>query len=91
MLQLLRCAILRISTGEKYSWNGLENDLAFKFSERYTRNFRLCFIEKETRKIASSNYVIRNFKTILRYLHYCDKKFNYLSDHHPVISTVELK
>ena len=76
-------------TGEKYSWNGLENDLAFKFSEHTLEILDYVLLRKKQENLAAimSSEILKPYCDTF----YCDKKFNYLSDHHPVISTVEFK
>jgi hypothetical protein len=39
----------QISAGEKYSWNGLENDLAHKFSERTLETLDYVLLRKRIR------------------------------------------
>lgn len=88
MLQLLDVLPASFS-GEKYSWNGLENDLAFKFSEHTLETLDYTLLRKQHAAIAeiSTSEVLKPYENTC----FCKSKFNYLSDHHPVLSTVHLK
>lgn len=76
-------------TGEKYSWNGIENDLANTFSDHTLETLDYILLRKQHQNIAkiTSTEILKPYSKEV----YCTKKFHYLSDHHPVISTVELK
>lgn len=76
-------------TGEKYSWNGLENDLAYKFSEHILETLDYILLRKQHQNIAKikSTEILKSYSDTC----ICNKKFHYLSDHYPVISTIQLK
>jgi endonuclease/exonuclease/phosphatase family metal-dependent hydrolase len=88
MLQLLDVLPASFS-GEKYSWNGLENDLAFKFSEHTLETLDYTLLRKQHGAIAK----ITNSEILKPYSDtcFCNKKFNYLSDHNPLLTTIILK
>ena len=88
MIQIL--ATLPVTfTGERYSWNGLENDLAFKFSEHSLETLDYILLRKQHKNNAEiiSTEILKPKNNTC----YCKHKFYYLSDHYPVISTIELK
>ncbi len=76
-------------TGEKYSWNGMQNDLAYKFSEHSLETLDYILLRNSSSKIANitSTQILKPFSDSC----VCNKNFHNLSDHHPVISTIELK
>ncbi len=75
--------------GEKYSWNGMENDLAHKFSEHSLETLDYILLRKQHDNIANiiSTEILKPYSDSC----ICNKNFHYLSDHHPVISTILLK
>lgn len=75
-------------TGQKYSWNGLENDLAFKFSEHSLETLDYILLRKENEKLAEIKTIeiLKPTKDTC----FCKYKFQNLSDHHPIISTIKL-
>lgn len=75
--------------GEKYSWNGLENDLANKFSEHTLETLDYILLRKQHNNLANitSTEILKPYSDTC----ICDRNFHYLSDHHPVISTILLK
>lgn len=88
MLTLLD--VLPVSfSGEKYSWNGLENDLAFKFSEHTLETLDYTLLRKQHNSIASitATEILKPYNDTC----FCKSKFRYLSDHNPVLSTIILK
>ena len=76
-------------TGEKYSWNGMQNDLAYKFFGHDLETLDYVLLRKPSGQMAN----ITSTKILNPYSDscVCNKNFHNLSDHHPVISTVELK
>lgn len=75
--------------GEKYSWNGLENDLAYKFSEHTLETLDYILLRKSTSnnaQIISTEILKARNETC-----YCKHKFWCLSDHYPIISVINLK
>lgn len=75
--------------GEQYSWNGLENDLVYKFSEHTLETLDYILLRKHHKNKASikSTEILKPMCDCK----YCSQDFHYFSDHHPVISTIELK
>lgn len=75
--------------GEKHSWNGLENDLAHKFSQHTLETLDYILLRKQHQKLANiiSTEILKPYSDSC----YCNKNFHYLSDHHPVISNIKLK
>ena len=75
--------------GEKFSWNGLENDLANKFSEHSLETLDYILLRKQHENIAEiiSTEILKPTKDTC----FCKYKFQNLSDHHPIISTIKLK
>jgi endonuclease/exonuclease/phosphatase family metal-dependent hydrolase len=88
MLQLLDVLPVNFS-GEKYSWNGLENDLAHTFSERTLETLDYVLLRNRHESLAE----IISTEITKPYSDYCicNKNFHYLSDHHPVVAVVRLK
>ena len=76
-------------SGEKYSWNGLGNDLAFKFSEHSLETLDYILLRKKHHAFAEINST-EILKPDMDSC-YCNQKFKALSDHNPIISTVRLK
>lgn len=78
-----------IYIGEKHSWNGLENDLANKFSEHTLETLDYILLRKQHAPIAEfiSTEILKPTKDTC----FCKYKFLNLSDHHPIISTIKLK
>jgi hypothetical protein len=78
-----------VFSGEKYSWNGLENDLANKFSEHTLELLDYIFLRNQQQQHAEiiSTSILKPYSDSC----ICDKKFHNLSDHHPVLSTILLK
>lgn len=76
-------------TGEKHSWNGLENDLACKFSEHTLETLDYILLRKQHAALAT----ILSTSILKPYAHtcYCKQNFRNLSDHHPVIANILLK
>jgi len=76
-------------TGEKHSWNGLDNDLAFKFSEHSleTLDYILLSNKHVNRAEIVSTEILRPKNDSC----YCKYKFQSLSDHHPIVSVIKLK
>ena len=76
-------------TGEKYSWNGLENDLAFKFSEHTLETLDYILLRKQHEELAEIKpiEILKPTKDTC----FCKYYFKNLSDHHPIISTIKLK
>ncbi len=88
MLQTLDVLPVTFS-GEQYSWNGLENDLANKFSEHTLETLDYILLRnahKEIASIQSTEIINSKYKQC-----FCKSNFNYLSDHHPIISVIKLK
>lgn len=88
MLTLLD--VLPVSfSGEKYSWNGLENDLAYKFSEHTLETLDYTLLRRQHNTIAeiTSTKILKPYNDTC----FCKSKFRYLSDHNPVLSTIILK
>jgi sphingomyelin phosphodiesterase len=78
-----------VFAGEKHSWNGLENDLANKFSEHTLETLDYILLRNQHHpfaEIVSTDILKPKNKDC-----FCKYKFQYLSDHHPVISTIRLK
>ncbi len=88
MLQILDVNANSYS-GEKYSWNGMENDLAYKFSEHTLETLDYILLRKEHTTFAEtgSSEILKPVMDSC----YCSGNFKYLSDHNPVLSTVILK
>lgn len=88
MLQLLETLPVSFS-GEKYSWNGQENDLAYKFSEHSleTLDYILLRTRHENSAEIESTEILKSRNESC----YCKHKFYNYSDHHPIISTIKLK
>ena len=76
-------------TGEKHSWNGLENDLAYKFSEHTLETLDYILLRKQHAQIATilSTTIVKPYADTC----YCKQNFRNLSDHHPVIANIILK
>lgn len=76
-------------TGEKHSWNGMENDLAHQFSEHTYETLDYILLRKQHKQLAeiTSTEILKPYSDSC----ICNKKFHYLSDHHPVISIIHLK
>jgi len=76
-------------TGEEYSWNGMKNDLAHKFSEHTLETLDYILLRKSSDITAEiiSTEILKPYSDSC----YCSKKFNYLSDHNPVVATIKLK
>ncbi len=76
-------------SGEHFSWNGMENDLAYKFSEhtQETLDYILLRNSKHTKAVIKSTEILKPSCGCS----ICKYKFNSFSDHYPVISTIELK
>lgn len=76
-------------SGERFSWNGVENDLAYKFSEHTQETLDYILLRNSTfaKATIKSTEILKPSCgcTICKY------KFNSFSDHSPVISTIELK
>ncbi|MFN8237476.1 MAG: sphingomyelin phosphodiesterase [Chitinophagales bacterium] len=76
-------------SGEKYSWDGVNNDLANKFFEHIQQTLDYILLRKEHETSAKINSV-----EILKPTKdgcFCKKAFFNLSDHHPIVSTVHLQ
>lgn len=76
-------------TGEKYSWNGIENDLANKFSEHTLETLDYILLRKQHQHLAeiqSTEILSSKYDSC-----YCKYNYQYISDHHAVISTIKLK
>lgn len=75
--------------GEKHSWNGLENDLAYKFSEHSLETLDYILLREKNKDFAeiTSTEILKPYSDSC----ICNKNFHNLSDHHPVVSTIELK
>lgn len=88
MQQLLDIQPVSFS-GEPYSWNGLKNDLAFKFSEHTLETLDYILLRKKHAHKAAiiSSEILHPYSDSC----VCEKKFNYLSDHNPLLSRVVLK
>ncbi|HUM52524.1 MAG TPA: sphingomyelin phosphodiesterase [Chitinophagales bacterium] len=76
-------------TGEKYSWNGLQNDLANKFSEHSLETLDYILLRKQ--HVSKAEIISTEILKPTKDTCFCKYKFQNLSDHHPIISTIKLK
>ncbi len=88
MLKLLDVSPISYSC-QKYSWNGKENDLAYKFSEHTLETLDYILLRNQHNTVAEfiSTEIVKPYSDSC----FCKKKFNYLSDHNPVVATITLK
>lgn len=76
-------------TGEKYSWNGKENELAYSFFDTIQESLDYILLRNAHKEKASViSTTIMNPKQDSCF---CKNKYFNISDHHPIISTIQLK
>lgn len=88
MLSILDATPVHYS-GEKYSWDGINNDLAYKFFEhiQQTLDYILLRRGQQTSAKITNTEILKPTKDCC----FCKKAYFNLSDHHPIVSTVYLQ
>ncbi len=76
-------------SGETYSWDGQKNELAYTYFDHTQETLDYILLRKQHAKIAKIHPV--EIKNPTANVAYCKKPFQHLSDHHPIISRIELK
>lgn len=87
MLSIFDASPVRYS-GEKYSWDGIDNDLAHRFFEHIQQTLDYIILRKdhETWAKIMETEILKPTKDCC----FCRKAYFNLSDHNPIISTIHL-
>ncbi len=75
--------------GLSYSWNGIHNDLAFKFSEHTLETLDYILLNQQHRNLVTLQPITileANSDTC-----FCKFRYTSFSDHYPIISTIQIK
>lgn len=82
--------VLPISlSGEKYSWDGSKNELAYQFFTHDTETLDYILLRKQ--HASSVSVISTEILNSKQPTSYCTKGFIHLSDHHPLMSIIKLK
>ena len=77
--------------GNKYSWDGKENDLAYTFYKTANIRETLDYILLRIENAANANILSATILNTKQDSCFCNRKFFNLSDHYPILSTILLK